>query len=220
MVHALFNQIAPKYDLLNRLLSFGQDQLWRKKVASLLPESSNLHILDVATGTADLAIQFFSQNHPAAQVIGIDMAEQMLRFGQSKIERLGLSEQIHLEPGDAQNLRFEDHTFDVVTSAFGLRNMPNREQALAEMMRVLKPNGRLIVLEFSLPPNALIRLFYLFYFRHILPYMGGLISGDYQAYRYLNRSVEEFSEKVFHKMRRIPLCFGVATIYVTDKLAS
>lgn len=219
MVHALFNQIAPRYDLLNRLLSFGQDQLWRRQVVNYLPERSDLRVLDVATGTADLALMIIRQSRQITSITGIDMAIQMLRIGQEKVDKAGFSGCIQLQPGDAQRLAYSDACFDVVTVAFGLRNMPNKKQALSEMMRVLKPNGRLIILEFSMPRNPLVRLAYLFYFRHILPKIGGIISGDYQAYRYLNQSVEAFSSSEIDHMKQHKLCFGVATIYVADKLA-
>lgn len=219
MVHALFNQIAPRYDLLNRLLSFGQDQFWRRKVINFLPERSDLRVLDLATGTADLALMMVQKSKQVASVTGVDMAVQMLRLGQDKVEKAGYSAAIHLQPGDAHNLAFGDCSFDVVTVAFGLRNMPRKEQAISEMMRVLRPGGRLIILEFSMPKNPIIRGLYLLYFRHILPRVGGLISGDSQAYRYLNQSVESFSSKEIDHMQSHALCFGVATIYVADKLA-
>lgn len=219
MVHALFNQIAPRYDLLNRLLSFGQDQLWRKKVVTFLPQHSDLHVLDLATGTADLALILVRHSKRVVHVMGVDMAAEMLRLGQEKIEKAGLNACIDLQTGDAHHLAFKNNSFDVVTVAFGLRNMPRKEQALSEMMRVLKTGGRLIILEFSMPKNPIIKTLYLFYFRHILPKIGGFISGDYDAYRYLNQSVETFSSKEIDSMDVYPLCFGVATIYVSDKLA-
>ncbi len=219
MVHALFNQIAPRYDLLNRLLSFGQDQFWRRKVVDYLPERSDLRVLDIATGTADLALMMVQKSRQVTHVTGVDMAVQMLRLGQDKIEKAGFSACIELQPGDAHKLAFQDDSFDVVTVAFGLRNMPRRDQALSEMMRVLRPGGRLIILEFSMPKNPLIRGLYLLYFRYVLPRIGGFISGDYEAYRYLNQSVETFSSREIDHMTAHRLCFGVATIYVADKLA-
>lgn len=219
MVHALFNQIAPRYDLLNRLLSFGQDQFWRRKVVNFLPERSDLRVLDIATGTADLALMMVKNSRQVTSVIGVDMAVEMLKLGQDKIEKAGFDACIGLQAGDAHKLGFGDASFDVVTVAFGLRNMPDKKQALAEMMRVLKPGGRMIILEFSMPKNPIMRWLYLLYFRHILPRIGGLISGDSQAYRYLNQSVESFSSREIDHMQKHPLCFGVATIYVADKLA-
>ncbi|MEI6805880.1 MAG: bifunctional demethylmenaquinone methyltransferase/2-methoxy-6-polyprenyl-1,4-benzoquinol methylase UbiE [Myxococcaceae bacterium] len=219
MVHALFNQIAPRYDLLNRLLSFGQDQFWRRRVLDYLPERSDLKVLDLATGTADLALMMVQNSRQITSVTGVDMAIQMLCIGQDKVEKAGYSACVSLERGDAQHLVFQDNSFDVVTVAFGLRNMPQKDRAISEMLRVLRPSGRLIILEFSLPKNPVIRWFYLLYFRHILPIIGGLISGDSQAYRYLNQSVESFSSKEIDHMQSHSLCFGVATIYVADKLA-
>ena len=219
MIDALFNQIAPSYDLLNRLLSFGQDQLWRKKVIYFLPKHSNLNILDLATGTADLALMMVKNSKQVTHVTGVDMATKMLEIGEKKIKQAGLEACIELQAGDAHNLKFQDNSFDAVTVAFGLRNMPGKQQALSEMRRVLKPSGKLIILEFSMPKNPIIRAIYLLYFRHILPKIGGLISGDYNAYRYLNQSVETFSSQEIDSMNAHPLCFGIATIYVCDKLA-
>lgn len=219
MVHALFNQIAPRYDLLNRLLSFGQDQFWRRKVVNFLPERSDLRVLDIATGTADLALIMVKSSRQVTSVIGVDIAVEMLKLGQDKIEKAGFDACIGLQPGDAHKLGFGDASFDVVTIAFGLRNMPGQSQALAEMMRVLKPGGRMIILEFSMPKNPIMRWLYLLYFRHILPRVGAMISGDNGAYRYLNQSVESFSSREIDHMQKHPLCFGVATIYVADKLA-
>jgi demethylmenaquinone methyltransferase/2-methoxy-6-polyprenyl-1,4-benzoquinol methylase len=184
-----------------------------------LPERSDLRVLDLATGTADLALMMVQKSKQVASVTGVDMATQMLRLGQDKVEKAGYSAAIHLQPGDAHNLAFGDNSFDVVTVAFGLRNMPRKEQAISEMMRVLRPGGRLIILEFSMPKNPVIRWLYLLYFRHILPRIGGFISGDSHAYRYLNQSVESFSSKEIDHMQSHALCFGVATIYVADKLA-
>ncbi|MEI6790777.1 MAG: bifunctional demethylmenaquinone methyltransferase/2-methoxy-6-polyprenyl-1,4-benzoquinol methylase UbiE [Myxococcaceae bacterium] len=219
MIQALFNKIAPRYDLLNRLLSFGQDQFWRKRIINFLPKQTDLNILDVATGTADLAIMILKNAKQVAHVTGIDLATNMLRIGQEKVDKAALGACIDLQTGDAHHLGFPDSLFDVVTVAFGLRNMPGKEQALSEMKRVLKPGGRLIILEFSMPQNAFFKAIYLFYFRHILPFVGGFISGDQQAYRYLNQSVETFSSKEIDSMKAYPLCFGIATIYVADKLA-
>lgn len=213
----LFNQIAHRYDLLNRLLSFGLDQSWRRKVLEFLPERQNLNALDVATGTADLAIMMAHHSRNVTNITGIDIATQMLRIGSNKVETAGFSGLIELQTGDAHTLAFAENTFDVVTVAFGLRNMPHRDKALSEMKRVLKPGGRLIILEFSMPENPIIRACYLLYFRYILPRIGGFISGDYEAYRYLNKSVENFDASDLKDMQAHPLCFGIATLYVSDK---
>lgn len=213
-----FNLIARRYDLLNRVLSFGIDRYWRSRVVSLLPNRQNLHALDVATGTGDLALSMARKNTNVIGVTGVDIADDMLSIGREKIDHAGFSAMIDLQHGNAENLHFKDASFDVVTIAFGLRNVRDKTQALFEMKRVLKPGGRLMVLEFSIPRNPIIRALYLFYFRHILPRVGGWISGDYEAYRYLNASVEKFDASVLSDMRAIPLSFGIATLYVFDKL--
>lgn len=224
----MFDRIAHRYDLLNRLLSFGQDVVWRKKVARHLPQTNNLHILDIATGTGDLLLSLYRESSRVSSGIGIDMAEKMLAVGEQKLARRKLDGSLSLQKGDAMNIPFAEETFDAVSIAFGIRNVENVEKALREMHRVLKPGGRALILEFSLPGNRVIRRLYLFYFRHILPRIGGFISGDSYAYRYLNRTVETFpyGENFCNLMRRTgfrqvhftPLTLGIATIYRGDKL--
>jgi demethylmenaquinone methyltransferase/2-methoxy-6-polyprenyl-1,4-benzoquinol methylase len=215
----LFNNIAHKYDLLNKLLSFGIDNSWRKKVLKLIPLKKEMHILDVATGTGDLALMLAQNLCSKIKITGIDISDKMIEIGLRKVKKNNLSKLIDLQLGDARKLKFSDSTFDVVTVAFGLRNMVNTKKTLAEMMRVLKPGGCLIILEFSIPTNRLFKLVYLFYFRLFVPLIGGLISGNYNAYRYLNESVENFDSSILFNMKKIPISFGIATIYVTHKLA-
>lgn len=224
----MFDRIAHRYDLLNRLLSLGQDVVWRNRVARCLPEKSGQHILDLATGTGDQLISIFSKSGRAASGIGIDMAENMLALGRSKLKKRRLDSSVKLQTGDATAIPFPENTFDAVTISFGIRNVTNVPHSLREMRRVLQPGGRVIILEFSLPKNRLLRRFYLFYFRHILPRIGGLISGDSYAYRYLNETVETFPygdefcdllrEAGFEAVKMTPLTFGIATIYQGDKL--
>ncbi len=214
-----FNLIARRYDFLNRVLSLGIDKYWRSYVVSNLPKSSNLHILDVATGTGDLALAMARGNQNVVSVTGVDIADNMMSIGREKIDQLGFSAMIDLQHGNAEHLHFPDASFDAVSISFGLRNVRDKLKALSEMKRVLKPGGRLLILEFSLPQNRFIRSLYLFYFRHILPWLGGLISGNYQAYRYLNKSVEQFDASILSDMKPIPLSFGIATLYVFDKMA-
>jgi len=226
-VWKMFDRIAHRYDLLNRLLSFGQDVIWRKRVAKHLPDRRELHVLDVATGTGDLLITLFEQNPNVQSGVGIDMAEKMLEFGRPKLEKRGVVDRFSLQTGNAMDIPFAENVFDAATISFGIRNVANVLGGLQEMRRVLKNNGRAIVLEFSLPKNKLMRHLYLFYFRHILPRLGGLISGDSFAYRYLNETVETFpyGEAFCDLMRRAgfqnvqmtPLTFGIATIYQGDK---
>ena len=226
-VWKMFDRIAHRYDLLNRMLSLGQDVVWRKKVARHLPEQPELHVLDVATGTGDLIIFMQQANAAVKSGIGIDMAEKMLEYGRPKLEKAGISDRFSLKTGNAVAIPFSDNQFDATTISFGIRNVIDVPKALSEMHRVLKKNGRALILEFSLPNNALLRGLYLFYFRNILPRIGGLISGDSFAYRYLNDTVESFPfgeefcnlmrDAGFRDVKMAPLTFGIATIYQGDK---
>ena len=224
----MFDRIAHRYDLLNRLLSFRQDVAWRNKLASFLPNRENLHVLDAATGTADVLISLCNKSNKIQSAIGIDMAEKMLDFGRTKLEKLNLSNKITLQAGDATDIQFAENTFDVLTISFGIRNVNDLPKALEHMHRVINTNGRLLILEFSLPRNRFLKNMYLFYFRNILPAIGGLISGDSYAYNYLNQSVESFpygnefckilQDTGFSNVKQHPLTFGIATIYPADKL--
>jgi len=227
-VWQMFNRIAGRYDLLNHLLSFGRDIHWRKKVADILMDGDNLSVLDLATGTGDQLIYLLQNTNKIKQAIGTDLALEMLDIGRKKIRKSGLETIIKLEEGDAENIVYNDETFDLTTIAFGIRNVTNVSRTLSEMYRVLKIGGRSIILEFSLPENSLMRRFYLFYFRYILPLAGRLISGDSYAYRYLNQTVEtfpygqDFCELIgaagFKNVGSVSLTFGIATMYYGDKL--
>lgn len=222
----MFDRIAARYDLLNRLLSLRCDVAWRKKLARHLPGRQGLTILDVATGTADVLLTLCS-NGNVKQAVGVDMAMDMLNIGRHKTAARHLSDRITLLPGNALHLPALDDRFDAVTIAFGIRNIPDPIRALAEMRRVLNPGGRALVLEFSLPGRQWIRKLYLYYFRNILPRIGGVLSGDQAAYSYLNKTVEDFPygdefaamlvKAGFEKVRYYPLTFGIATIYSADK---
>ena len=223
----MFNDISPRYDLLNRLLSLGLDIHWRNQLTNFLPAKDNLKVLDLATGTADVLISLF-KNSPSMQTgYGIDMAEKMLAIGEKKVIKQKLDKQIILQPGDAHKIPFNDQTFDSVTIAFGIRNMTGHQQVLSEMYRVLNKEGRAIILEFSLPENLLLRALHLFYLRFVVPAVGFLFSGHYSAYRYLNQTIEEFpygknfckviSDAGFQNASCHPLMFGIASIYVGDK---
>ncbi|MDX9973990.1 MAG: ubiquinone/menaquinone biosynthesis methyltransferase, partial [FCB group bacterium] len=187
----MFNRIAHRYDLLNRLLSMRQDVAWRKRILRNLPDRSNLRVLDVATGTADVLLAL-AKSPRVAGGVGLDMSEGMLAFAQPKLAQRGLGDRYTLVRGDGTRLPFATGSFDIATIAFGIRNVPDVPAGLSEMRRILAPGGRAMVLEFSLPGNALFRRLYLFYFRHILPRLGGMISGDAHAYRDLNQTVETF----------------------------
>jgi len=229
-VWLMFDRIAHRYDLLNRLLSFRQDVAWRNKLARFLPAGKALSVLDVATGTGDVLISLHNKSGRIKKAIGVDMSEKMLEAGREKISRLNLDSVISLQTGNATDLKFADETFDVATISFGIRNVDDVDKALTGMYRILKPGGRALILEFSLPKSALLKTLYLFYFRKILPKIGGLISGDSYAYGYLNQTVEEFpyglafagimKKNGFQNVRFNPLTFGIATIYQGDKQES
>jgi demethylmenaquinone methyltransferase/2-methoxy-6-polyprenyl-1,4-benzoquinol methylase len=222
----MFDRIAPRYDLLNHLLSFNRDKAWRRKMTLLLPTRPKLTLLDLATGTGDQLLSLYDSGKIASGV-GIDPAEGMLAIGREKIARRRLSATLSLILGSAEQIPFGDRSFDIVTISFGIRNVTDVPLALKEMHRVLKPGGRALILEFSLPKNAVIRGGYLVYFRYILPFLGGIISGDREAYRYLNQTVESFPygdqftalmcKAGFGNVKHTPLTFGVATIYQGDK---
>jgi demethylmenaquinone methyltransferase/2-methoxy-6-polyprenyl-1,4-benzoquinol methylase len=192
-VERMFDKIAPRYDLLNRLLSLGIDVWWRRRAIGYLRAEAPREVLDVATGTGDVAILLAKMLRPST-VIGIDIAKQMLELGREKIRREGLESVISLETGDSENLRFPDASFDAVTVAFGVRNYENLAQGLAEMRRVLRPGGRLVVLEFSRPHVFPFKQLYNGYFKYVLPLIGRLTSRDVRAYTYLFESVQAFPE--------------------------
>jgi demethylmenaquinone methyltransferase / 2-methoxy-6-polyprenyl-1,4-benzoquinol methylase len=227
-VWQMFNRIAGRYDLLNHLLSFGQDIRWRKKVVDVLPGGADLHILDLATGTGDQLIYLVSQTDKIKQAVGIDLAVDMINIGKKKIKKSGLHALISLEEGDAEHIGYDKNLFDLTTITFGIRNVTNVNRVLSEMYRVLKTGGRTVILEFSLPENIWLQKIYLFYFRYILPLAGGIISGDNYAYRYLNKTVETFPygeefctlirSAGFQNVKSISLTFGIATLYYGDKL--
>ena len=191
-VATMFNNIAGKYDFLNHFLSAGIDIIWRKKAISLLaPEKPKL-ILDIATGTADFAIEALRLN--PHKIVGVDISEGMLAVGREKLAKQGLSDKIELKYGDSESLPFQDNTFDAITVAFGVRNFENLEKGLADMYRVLKPGGTAVVLEFSKPRSFPMKQLYQFYFKNILPVVGKIVSKDNAAYTYLPESVHAFPD--------------------------
>ncbi len=219
----MFDRIAHRYDLLNRLLSFGRDVAWRKRVACHLPDRPNCSVLDLATGTADLLISVYDHSGRVRQGTGIDMAGKMLSIAREKIAVRNLQDILTVAPGDAMNIPFAGGSFDAVMIAFGIRNLTDVPAGLKEMHRVLNDGGRALILEFSLPENRFMRGLYLIYFRYVLPVVGAIISGDRYAYRYLNRTVETFpygtefcdlmKDAGFVNVKADRLTFGVATIY-------
>lgn len=228
-VWRMFDRIAGRYDLLNRLLSMGRDVAWRKRMARYLPPGDALHLIDVATGTADVLLFLHGRSGRIRRGTGVDMSSGMLARGREKIHRRGLDHDLALVRGDAVQLGLRENAADAVTIAFGIRNVVDVDAALREMYRVLKPGGRALILEFSLPSVRWLRRFYLFYFRHVLPRIGGIISGDRDAYRYLNATVESFPygetfcalmrDAGFRDVHAQPLTFGIASLYAGDKQA-
>lgn len=222
----MFNNIARRYDFLNHFLSLGIDKIWRRKtIKSLRDIGQGKTILDVASGTGDLAIA--SLKLKPQKVVGIDISKEMLNIGTVKIKKKGLDQIISLELGDSEKINFEDNYFDAITVAFGVRNYENLEKGLSEMLRVLKPGGKMAILEFSKPNKFPVKQLYNFYFKRLLPFIGRVISKDYAAYTYLYDSVSQFPEgKAFvnvldkigckdTKFKR--LSFGIASIYNASK---
>ena len=220
----MFDNIAPKYDLLNHALSMKIDVLWRNKLVRIMKEDAPQEVLDVATGTGDLAIAV--EKGTGAKVVGLDLSQQMLNVGVIKIKKLKLDGKISMQKGDAENLPFEDNRFDAVSVAFGVRNFENLTKGLAELKRVVKENKSVYILEFS-KVEGFLGPFYMFYFKNILPAIGRLISKDNRAYTYLPDSVNAFpfGEKMrqilldtgFKKVEYKKLSLGIATIYKATK---
>lgn len=221
----MFDGIAHKYDFLNHFLSLGIDNIWRKKALKNISAYKNPVILDVATGTGDFAIA--ALKYKPSSIIGVDLSPEMLRKGQDKMKRKGLDHIIKLEVGDSENLRFTDNTFDAVTVAFGVRNFENLEKGLSEMLRVLKPGGKAIILEFSKPRGAFFKGLFNFYFFNILPFLGRIVSKHNSAYTYLPESVDAFPSGSaftdimigcgYSSVSSESLTGGIATIYTGVK---
>jgi len=224
-VEQMFDHIAPKYDFLNHVLSFGIDKLWRRKAIRILSKYQPDTILDVATGTGDFAIA--ASKLKPQRLVGYDLSEQMLNVGKAKIKQLGLESMIEFQKGDSEEMPFGDKQFDAITVAFGVRNFENLENGLHEFFRVLKDDGVVVILEFSKPKYFPMKQFYFFYFLHILPFIGRLVSKDSSAYSYLPESVMAFPDDLkflailqsvgFSKSKQNRLSFGIATIYIAQK---
>lgn len=225
-VAQMFDSIAFKYDFVNRFLSFGIDIRWRKKAINKLKQLKPQQILDVATGTADVAIMTYKMLKPK-QITGIDISQGMLQLGREKVEKLGLKQQISLHLGDSEHIPFAENSFDAITVAFGVRNFENLEKGLAEMYRVLKPGGRLVVLEFSRPKQPVFKALSNFYMKVLTPGIGSIFSKNKHAYKYLTESVQAFPEREqftgimqqagYKNTEFKPLTIGICCIYCGDK---
>ena len=221
-VETMFDAVAPRYDLLNRVLSAGIDRYWRSRAVQMIDHEQPRRVLDVATGTADLAIKIERALHPR-ETIGIDLSTKMLDRGRDKIARKGLAPRITLRKADAANLPYEDASFDAAFVAFGVRNFENLDAGLGDIRRVLRPGGALVVLEFSSPRSFPINRLYDWYSHHVLPRIGGLLSPDQGAYEYLPNSVAAFPDGTdflrrmatagFADLKWVPLTFGIASLY-------
>lgn len=224
-VKNMFDSIAGKYDFLNHFLSLGIDRAWRSKLVRLMAKEKPAHILDLATGTADLAIEAMKAN--PQQITGTDISAEMLAIGRAKVSKLGWSEKITLVQADSENLPFATGTFDAAIVAFGVRNYENLPSGLAEMHRVLKPGAKAFILEFSTPTAFPVKQLFALYFRFILPMIGRLVSKHSSAYTYLPESVNAFprgkqflslmQHAGFHNLESLKLSFGITMLYIGNK---
>lgn len=221
----MFDNIAYRYDFLNQLLSLGVHKGWRPKALKKLATVKHEYLLDVATGTGDFAIEAMSLN--PVKVIGVDISTGMLEIGKEKIAARGLADKITLQEGDSENLPFADASFDGITVGFGVRNFENLEKGLGDMLRVLKPGGMAVILEFSRPRKFPVKQLYNFYFKHVCPFVGRTFSKDARAYTYLNESVNAFPDgnDFLEVLKRVgykdvtctPVSLGIASIYTGKK---
>jgi len=219
----MFDRIAPVYDRLNHLFSFGRDFSWRRRLADAVDEDEELRVIDLATGTGDVLISLLDRNPNIAEAVGLDISENMLALCRSKITRHKLTGRVSLVRADATASGLAGETFDVVTMGFGIRNTPDAFKTLTEIHRLLKQGGTTLILEFSMPSNRILRNCYLFYLRFFVPLLGRLLSGDNHAYRYLDTSIENFhrpedfcrlmQKAGFSNVNTTPLTFGVACLY-------
>lgn len=225
-VATMFNNISKTYDFLNHFMSLGIDIIWRKKAIKELLPNKPQHILDVATGTGDFAFEALEILKPK-KIIGVDISEGMLSIAKEKITKRNKSDVFEVRLGDSEKLLFDDHTFDAITVAYGVRNFENLEKGIADMLRVLKPGGKAVILEFSKPKNFPIKQLYNFYFHYVTPTIGKVFSKDSSAYSYLPESVNAFPDgkkftdlmdKVGYKNTKCkPLAFGICSIYTGIK---
>ena len=224
-VAQMFDNISKDYDGLNRIISLGIDVSWRKKVVKLVGENAPKQILDIATGTGDLALMMTELNPD--RIVGLDISEGMLEVGRTKVVKANLSDKIKMVVGDSENIPFDDNTFDAITVSFGVRNFENLDKGLQEILRVLKPEGKFVVLETSNPTKFPFKQGYKLYTNIILPLIGKLFSKDKVAYSYLSKSANSFpfgqafnnilQKNGFKEAKNLPVTFGVASIYTAFK---
>jgi demethylmenaquinone methyltransferase/2-methoxy-6-polyprenyl-1,4-benzoquinol methylase len=225
-VREMFNQISFTYDRVNRIVSLGQDLRWRRQLARHLPLQPHLTLVDLATGTGDQLLTLFQEGASIQRGVGVDIAAEMLVLARSKFQHSPYAARAEFLQANAEKLPFKSELFDAATFSFGIRNVSNPLQTLTEMLRVLKPKGRALILEFSLP-SKLVRPFFLFYLRRILPWLGRVFSKNPSAYRYLNQTIESFYAKEdflqlmkkagFSKVRACPMNFGSVILYIGEK---
>jgi demethylmenaquinone methyltransferase/2-methoxy-6-polyprenyl-1,4-benzoquinol methylase len=226
-IEGMFDAIADRYDFLNHVLSAGIDYAWRRRAIAALALTGTERVLDLCTGTADLALAARAASPPASRVVGIDFSHEMLRVGYAKIQRAALGASVALVRGDAMRIPVADRSVDAVTIAFGIRNVEQPEVVCRDVHRVLNPGGRVAILEFAIPTIPLVRAAYLGYFRHILPRIGRIISGHQAAYEYLPASVSAFAppddfvkilrQSGFTDIRAVPLTVGVVFLYTATR---
>jgi demethylmenaquinone methyltransferase / 2-methoxy-6-polyprenyl-1,4-benzoquinol methylase len=225
-IQQMFDSIAPRYDFLNRLLSLGIDRRWRRFAVRQIKYQDNGQVLDVATGTGDVALEIAARTPATVRIVGVDFSKEMVELGKEKVRNSPYSQRITMEVAPCEAIPFAEQSFDSVTIAFGIRNVVDRLQGLKEMQRVLKPGGRVVILEFSTPRSRIFKSIYYFYFLKVLPVIGGLFS-KFSAYRYLPDSVLEFPSREeftglmaaagFSEPRHFDLTGGIATVYVGEK---
>ena len=227
-IQQMFDGIAPDYDRLNHLMSLGTDRSWRRRaLREIVTPGTPQRILDLACGTGDFSLAIAKKMHPDSRITGLDLSEGMLAVMREKVARAGLEDRISCGQGDSEAMPFADGAFDVVTIAFGIRNFEHREAALREILRVLRPGGRLVILELSVPESRLLRGCYNLYFKHFVPWIGGLVSGDKAAYRYLPASVQAFPGRRewtatmarcgYAQVRHRAFTLGLCRMYIGEK---
>ncbi|MCL6642750.1 MAG: bifunctional demethylmenaquinone methyltransferase/2-methoxy-6-polyprenyl-1,4-benzoquinol methylase UbiE [Candidatus Bipolaricaulota bacterium] len=225
-VAQMFSQIAQRYDRANHILSFQRDRAWRRTLVQQAAPKPGERLLDLCTGTGDVAIEF-ARACPKLQIVGLDLSEEMLRVAHEKLAQLSLDHRVQLVQGNALELPFAESSFEIVTIAFGLRNLSDRTRGLKEIYRVLSTEGRAFIVEFSLPQSSLVRLVYLPYLRYIVPIVGGMVSGSRAPYEYLRDSIEGFPDRAqileelyevgFRPVGYRDLTLGIATLYWGEK---